>query len=98
MSSTLKRILYSLVVLDISIKEAVIPSSDLLATARYSCVYWVDHLYDSEPRSWADGVDDLKATRLRLAVGAGACLALAVGTTGLTSSAQGRLAADRQAE
>ncbi|KAH6625330.1 HET-R [Boeremia exigua] len=60
MSSTLKRDMYSLGKLGFSIDEAETPHPDPLATVRYSCVYWIDHLYDSKPRSWADGVDDLK--------------------------------------
>ena len=59
MSSTLKRDMYNLVELGFSIDEAETPKVDPLATARYSCVYWIDHLYDSEPKSWADGVSDL---------------------------------------
>jgi hypothetical protein len=60
MSTTLKRDMYSLGKLGFSIDEAEIPNPDPLATVRYSCVYWIDHLYDSKPMSWADGVSDLK--------------------------------------
>jgi hypothetical protein len=60
MSSTLKRDMYSLGKLGFLIDEAETPNPDPLATVRYSCVYWIDHLYDSKPRSWADGVCDLK--------------------------------------
>jgi hypothetical protein len=47
MSSTLKRDMYSLVKLGFPIDDVEIPNPDPLAIARYSCVYWVDHLYDS---------------------------------------------------
>jgi hypothetical protein len=30
----------------------------LLATARYPCVYWIDHLHDSEPKCWPNSVAD----------------------------------------
>ncbi|KAF2627011.1 HET-domain-containing protein [Macroventuria anomochaeta] len=62
MSSTLKRDMYNLVELGFSIDEAEIPDSDPLATVRYSCVYWVDHMYDSKPKSWTSGVSDLQVT------------------------------------
>jgi hypothetical protein len=60
MSSTLQRNMYNLDDLGCSIDEVRIPDLDPMVTARYSCVYWVDHLYDSEPKSWADSVGDLK--------------------------------------
>jgi hypothetical protein len=59
-SSTLQRNMYNLAELGSSIDEVEMPNLDPLATARYSCVYWVDHLYDSKPKSWADSVSDLK--------------------------------------
>ncbi|UPX19766.1 uncharacterized protein EKO05_0010017 [Ascochyta rabiei] len=60
MSTTLKRDMYSLGKLGISIDEAELPNPDPLATVRYSCVYWIDHLYDSKPMSWGDSVSGLK--------------------------------------
>ncbi|KAF2627343.1 beta transducin-like protein HET-E4s [Macroventuria anomochaeta] len=62
MSSTLERDMYSLGEPGFSIDEAETPNPDPLATMRYSCVYWIDHLYDSKPKSWAHGVSDLKVT------------------------------------
>jgi hypothetical protein len=63
MSSTLKRDMYSLGKPGFAIYEAETPNPDPLATVRYSCVYWIDHLYDSKPESWADGGGDyLKVT------------------------------------
>jgi hypothetical protein len=47
MRKTLRRNMYSLGALGTSIKQAQPPKPDLLAVARYSCVYWVDHLRES---------------------------------------------------
>jgi hypothetical protein len=60
MSSTLQRNMYNLAEPASSIDEVEKPGCDPLATARYSCVYWIDHLYDSKPKSWADSVGDLE--------------------------------------
>ena len=49
MSRTLRRDLYSLSALGFSIDQLRQPNPDPLAAARYSCVYWVDHLHDCEP-------------------------------------------------
>jgi len=43
----LRRDIYDLRVPGISIDEVQTPSPDPLATLRYSCVFWVDHLRDS---------------------------------------------------
>ncbi|ENI10865.1 hypothetical protein COCC4DRAFT_184065 [Bipolaris maydis ATCC 48331] len=48
LSSTLKRDIYALEQPGISIDEVETPSPDPLANIRYSCVYWVFHLRDSE--------------------------------------------------
>ena len=47
MSLVLKRDMYGLKEPGIPINEVQMPSSDPLATIRYSCVFWVDHLRDS---------------------------------------------------
>ncbi|GAB1311808.1 hypothetical protein MFIFM68171_02018 [Madurella fahalii] len=47
MSTVLRRDIYGLKVPGFSIDEVQTPSSDPLATARYSCVFWVNHLCDS---------------------------------------------------
>jgi hypothetical protein len=60
MFSTLKRDLYKLDAPGISIEDIGIPNPDPLATVRYSCIYWVDHLCDSQSKSWADSGSDLK--------------------------------------
>jgi len=46
MSRILQRDIYSLVSPGSSINDVKLPNPDPLAAARYSCVYWVDHLDD----------------------------------------------------
>lgn len=43
----MRRDMYSLGALGTPIKQAQPPKPDPLAVARYSCVYWVDHLRES---------------------------------------------------
>ncbi|KAA8629413.1 hypothetical protein SMACR_08962 [Sordaria macrospora] len=47
MSTTLRRDIYSLMAPGFPSNKVQIPNPDPLATVRYSCVYWVDHLCDS---------------------------------------------------
>jgi hypothetical protein len=47
MSSILKRDMYNLVDPGLHVDEVKVPTPDPLATARYSCVHWVDHLHNS---------------------------------------------------
>jgi hypothetical protein len=47
MSCTLRRDVYNLRAPGISIDQVKQPNPDPLAAARYSCLYWVDHLLDS---------------------------------------------------
>ena len=47
MSTTLQRDIYSLTAQGFPSDEVEVPNPDPLATVRYSCVYWVDHLCDS---------------------------------------------------
>jgi hypothetical protein len=47
MSSTLEYNMYNIVDKGLHIDEVKVPASDPLATARYSCVHWVDHLHNS---------------------------------------------------
>lgn len=61
MSSTLKRDIYDLGAPGYPIDEVTTPAIDPLATARYSCVYWVDHLCDSQATSLASKVSNLQA-------------------------------------
>ncbi len=46
MSRTLRRDVYSLGYPGKSIDQVEPPDQDLLAAVRYSCLYWVDHLFD----------------------------------------------------
>lgn len=46
MSETLQRDVYRLKALGCPIEQLVPPDPDPLTALRYSCVYWVDHLYD----------------------------------------------------
>ncbi|KAI9769750.1 MAG: hypothetical protein M1839_003596 [Geoglossum umbratile] len=47
MSDTLQRDMYRLVTPGFPIDQVEVPDQDPLATMRYSCVYWVEHLCDS---------------------------------------------------
>ena len=47
MSRTLRRDIYDLGSPGFPIDEVKRPEPDPLATIRYSCIYWVDHLYDA---------------------------------------------------
>jgi hypothetical protein len=58
MSQILKRDVYNLRAPGTSIDKVKQPSPDPLAAARYSCIYWVDHLLDCRTRE--DTVKDLK--------------------------------------
>jgi hypothetical protein len=49
MSRTLQRDVYGLHAPGISIDQVKKPDPDPLAAARYSCLYWVDHLIDCDP-------------------------------------------------
>ncbi|KAF2742659.1 hypothetical protein M011DRAFT_379517, partial [Sporormia fimetaria CBS 119925] len=37
------------------------PTLDPLAASRYACVYWIDHLCDSKPKSGANEAKDVQA-------------------------------------
>jgi hypothetical protein len=50
MSRTLRRDAYSLGAPGFSIDQVKQPDPDPLATARYSCLYWIDHLLDCDTR------------------------------------------------
>ena len=58
LSRTLRRDMYSLRALGYPTDWVKQPDPDPLATSRYSCIYWVDHLCDWNPNSHANhGVD-----------------------------------------
>ncbi|KAH8586999.1 hypothetical protein B0O99DRAFT_527618 [Bisporella sp. PMI_857] len=58
MSMTLRRDIYNLRAPGISIDQVEPPDPDSLATVRYSCLYWVDHLLECQTRE--DTIKDLK--------------------------------------
>ncbi|KFA80387.1 hypothetical protein S40288_09853 [Stachybotrys chartarum IBT 40288] len=49
LSEILRRDIYSLSAPGISIEQVSLPDPDPLVSIRYSCVYWVDHLCNSDP-------------------------------------------------
>jgi archaellum biogenesis ATPase FlaH len=57
LSRTLRRDMYNLEAPGYPIKNVKLPEADPLAVSRYPCVYWVDHLWESKPKS-LDVVDD----------------------------------------
>ncbi|KAK3363996.1 beta transducin-like protein HET-D2Y [Lasiosphaeria hispida] len=48
LSDKLRRDIYGLCAPGFPIDQVRVPDPDPLATVRYSCIYWVDHLYDSQ--------------------------------------------------
>ncbi|KAF2022815.1 HET-domain-containing protein, partial [Setomelanomma holmii] len=58
LTRTLYRDMYSLQAPGFSIDSVEPPIPDPLAASRYPCVYWIDHLYDSKPKSLASSVAD----------------------------------------
>ena len=46
LSKTLRRDMYSLGALGYPAEQVRLPDPDPLASLRYSCIYWIDHLYD----------------------------------------------------
>ncbi|KAH7633139.1 NACHT domain-containing protein [Sordaria sp. MPI-SDFR-AT-0083] len=61
MSTTLRRDIYGLSAPGFPRDKVQVPDLDPLATVRYSCVYWVDHLYDSVSDTntkWHDHLQD----------------------------------------
>ena len=58
MLKTLGRDLFSLNAPGITFDQVKQPSPDPLSQARYSCVYWIDHLLNSNPRR--NATDDLQ--------------------------------------
>jgi hypothetical protein len=60
MSSTLRRDMYSLDTLGYPVERITQPDPDPLAALRYSCIYWVDHLCDWNPKASVDHSFDLQ--------------------------------------
>jgi hypothetical protein len=61
LSRTLRRDMYSLEAPGYPIENVKLPEVDPLAVSRYPCIYWIDHLCDSEPKSLASSVGSLQA-------------------------------------
>ncbi|KAH0527439.1 hypothetical protein TsFJ059_002441, partial [Trichoderma semiorbis] len=57
MSQILRRDAWDLKAPGVLIDEIVAPEPDPLATTRYSCVYWADHLCDGISENWAQTND-----------------------------------------
>jgi hypothetical protein len=60
MSKTLHRDMYNLHALAYPAELVEQPDQDPLAALRYSCIYWIDHLCDWNPDSYANHKGDLK--------------------------------------
>ncbi|KAL1641203.1 hypothetical protein SLS61_010182 [Didymella pomorum] len=60
LSRTLQRDMYGLEALGYPAEDIKQPDLDPLAASRYSCMYWVDHLCDSNPKSSASYVNSLQ--------------------------------------
>ena len=60
MFKTLRRDMYSLGALGYPAEQVRPPDPDPLAASRYSCIYWIDHLYDWNSNSSADHSVDLQ--------------------------------------
>jgi hypothetical protein len=60
LSSVLCRDMYSLDAPDSFIDDVSVPDPDPLAASRYPCVYWIDHLCDSNLGSQANSFSDLQ--------------------------------------
>ena len=66
LSDILRRDIYNLGNLGCLIGEVETPTEDPLSSARYSCVYWVDHLVEShsgQPAEFADSARGAEALR-----------------------------------
>lgn len=60
MSRTLRRDMYDLRALGYPIERVRRPDPDPLAASRYSCIYWVDHLYDRSSDALGSHTVDLQ--------------------------------------
>jgi len=57
---TLQRDIYGLKALGTSINKVQMPTPDLLAAARYLCIYCIDYLCDSKPTFRANNAKSLQ--------------------------------------
>ena len=60
LSKTLQRDMYGLSTLESTADPIKQPDPDPLEATCYSCIYWIDHLYDSSSKSIANYEDDLQ--------------------------------------
>ncbi|KAF2031647.1 HET-domain-containing protein [Setomelanomma holmii] len=60
LSRTLHRDMYSLEAPGFHIDNVETPDLDPLSVSRYPCIYWINHLHNSKPSSWANSVSDLQ--------------------------------------
>jgi hypothetical protein len=58
MSRTLHKDMYGVEEWGFPLDNVKPPDPDPLITSRYSCIYWVDHLYESQCGNWANSVND----------------------------------------
>jgi hypothetical protein len=62
LSRTLHRDMYSLKAIGSAVENVKPPHPDPLAASRYPCIYWIDHLHDSIPKSSVNRITDLQVT------------------------------------
>jgi hypothetical protein len=60
LSRTLRRDMYGLKAPGYCIENVKLPAVDPLSASRYPCIYWIDHLRGSAPKSLANGVGELQ--------------------------------------
>jgi hypothetical protein len=60
LSRTLRQDIYGLHTPGYAIERVEQPDPDPLMASRYSCIYWVDHLYEWQPHNRADHIVDLQ--------------------------------------
>jgi hypothetical protein len=56
--------MYSLGALGYPIENVKLPKADPLAVSRYPCVYWINHLCDSNAKFWEDSGGDLQVAEV----------------------------------
>jgi hypothetical protein len=62
LSRTLERDMYKLREPGFPADSVGLPVPDPLDVMWYPCVYWIDHLHDSNPKSWTNGESNWKIT------------------------------------
>jgi hypothetical protein len=62
LSRTLRRDMYSIKALGFPIELVKRPDPDPLAVSRYPCIYWIDHMHDSQATFLANSAGDLQVT------------------------------------